>query len=105
MRGAAPMQVRLTDPLGQVRYDLYRACDRGVLRIDLPLAANDPAGEWKLTVRELLSDAEGTADLHLQAGHAGRRTGRRDASGRSTSATSPTTTATTSSVSSASTAT
>ena len=52
------MQVRLTDPLGQVRYDLYRACDRGVLRLDLPLAANDPAGEWKLSVRELLNDTE-----------------------------------------------
>ncbi|HET6247179.1 MAG TPA: hypothetical protein VFE47_05710 [Tepidisphaeraceae bacterium] len=61
--GSAPMQIRLIDPLGQVRYDLYRATDRGVLRIDLPLAANDPAGEWKLTVRELLNNKEATASF------------------------------------------
>ena len=38
------MQVRVTDPLGRVRYDLYRACEQGVLQLALPLAANDPAG-------------------------------------------------------------
>jgi hypothetical protein len=59
--GVAPMEIRLIDPLGQVRYDLYRACDRGVLRIDLPMAVNDPAGEWRLSVRELLNDTEGHA--------------------------------------------
>jgi hypothetical protein len=59
--GSAPMRIRLIDPLGQVRYDLYRATDRGSLRIDLPLAANDPAGKWTLHVRELLSGKEGAA--------------------------------------------
>ena len=58
LSGSAPLQIRLIDPLGQIRYDLYRATDRGSLRIDLPLAANDPAGEWKLHVRELLSSKE-----------------------------------------------
>ena len=57
--GSAPLHVRLIDPLGQVRYDLYRATDRGSLKIDLPLAANDPAGHWALHVRELLSGKEG----------------------------------------------
>jgi len=61
LAGVAPMELRLIDPLGQVRYDLYRACDHGVLRIDLPLAVNDPAGEWQLSVRELLNDTEGHA--------------------------------------------
>ncbi|MDB5300434.1 MAG: hypothetical protein JWO87_2097 [Phycisphaerales bacterium] len=68
LSGSAPMQLRLIDPLGQVRYDLYRATDRGTLRIDLPLAANDPAGEWKLTVRELLSGTEGSASFTYKPG-------------------------------------
>jgi hypothetical protein len=68
LSGSAPMQLRLIDPLGQVRYDLYRATDRGTLRIDLPLAANDPAGEWKLSVRELLSGTEGTASFTYKPG-------------------------------------
>ena len=61
LSGSAPLQIRLIDPLGQVRYDLYRATDRGSLKIDLPLAANDPAGQWKLEVRELLSSKESSA--------------------------------------------
>ena len=63
LSGSAPLEVRLIDPLGEVRYDLYRATDRGSLRIDLPLAANDPAGQWKLEVRELLSGKEGAASF------------------------------------------
>ncbi|MDB5172905.1 MAG: hypothetical protein JWN51_1678, partial [Phycisphaerales bacterium] len=69
LSGSAPMQLRLVDPLGQVRYDLYRATDRGTLRIDLPLAANDPAGEWKITVRELLSGTEGAASFTYKPGN------------------------------------
>jgi hypothetical protein len=60
------LQIRLIDPLGQVRYDLYRATDRGSLRIDLPLAANDPAGQWTLEVRELLSGKTGSATFAYQ---------------------------------------
>ena len=58
--GDAPMRVLVIDPLGAVRYDLYRAAERGVLRLALPLAANDPAGQWKVTVRELLNNTEAT---------------------------------------------
>ena len=61
LSGSAPLQVRLTDPLGVTRYDLYRATDQGTLKLSLPLAANDPAGQWKLLVRELLANAEGAA--------------------------------------------
>src|SRR5205807_977671 len=50
------MHVRLTDPLGVVRYDLFRATKRGVLQLSLPLAANDPPGNWLLEVRDLLAD-------------------------------------------------
>ena len=53
--GAFPMQVRVTDPLGTARYDLYRATDRGALCISLPLAANDPPGRWQVQVYDLLT--------------------------------------------------
>jgi hypothetical protein len=61
LSGSAPLQVRLTDPLGQTRYDLFRATDQGTFKLTLPLAINDPAGEWKVEVRELLSGSAATA--------------------------------------------
>jgi hypothetical protein len=66
IQGSAPMAVRLADPLGVVRYDLFRATDRGILKLSLPLAANDPAGKWTLAVRELLSHKEATATFELR---------------------------------------
>ncbi len=68
LSGSIPMQVRVIDSLGQVRYDLYRATDHGVLRLDLPLAANDPAGDWKILVRELLGNTEGANHFAFAAG-------------------------------------
>lgn len=59
--GSAPLQVQLVDPLGVVRYDLYRATKEGTLELVLPLAANDPAGEWRVSVTELLNNTTGTA--------------------------------------------
>jgi hypothetical protein len=44
-----------------VRYDLYRATENGTLRLSLPLALNDPAGEWTVQVSERLSNTEDTA--------------------------------------------
>jgi len=63
--GSAPMQVRLVDPLGDVRYKLYRPTDQGILRLRLPLAANDPQGEWTAEVTDLLSGTTGTARFAL----------------------------------------
>jgi len=60
LSGSVPMQVRLVDPLGNVRYDLYRATDQGTLKVYLPLGVNDPAGLWKVTLRELLSNTQST---------------------------------------------
>lgn len=60
LSGAAPMRVQLLDPKGASRYDIMRATKEGVLAIALPLAANDPAGDWTLRVTELLSNK--TAD-------------------------------------------
>src|SRR6185295_11989985 len=59
--GSAPLRIRVIDPLGVVRYDLYRATERGLFRMTLPLAANDPSGDWKVVVGELLNNTEDTA--------------------------------------------
>ena len=45
--GSIPLQLKVIDPLGDVRFDLYRATEQGICRIDLPLAANDPPGDWR----------------------------------------------------------
>jgi hypothetical protein len=67
LSGSIPLRVRLIDPLGTVRYDLYRATDRGTLRLSLPLGLNDPAGKFTLKVTELLANTEGTAALDCPA--------------------------------------
>jgi hypothetical protein len=58
LAGSAPLRVRLIDPLGATRYDLARATERGLFRATLPLAANDPSGEWKVVIGELLANTE-----------------------------------------------
>ncbi len=58
LSGSAPLRLRLVDPLGQTRYDLYRATKLGQFTIELPLAANDPPGQWRIYVQELLSGLE-----------------------------------------------
>jgi hypothetical protein len=67
LSGSAPVRVRLIDPLGTVRYDLFRATSAGVLKLRLPLAVNDPAGEWKVDVVELLSNTHDTAPFMYRA--------------------------------------
>ncbi len=67
LSGSAPLQIRVTDPLGGVRYELYRATDQGVLKLSLPLALNDPVGQWKLMVRDLLANTESTRTFTLKA--------------------------------------
>lgn len=66
LAGAVPLEIQLIDPLGMMRYDLYRATDRGMLKLNLPLAVNDPAGTWKLVVRELLAGTEDTATFSFK---------------------------------------
>jgi hypothetical protein len=63
LAGSAPLQIQAYDPLGTVRYDLYRATKEGTFRLALPLAANDPPGEWKVLVRDLLGNTEDTASF------------------------------------------
>jgi len=61
--GSIPLRIRVVDPLGNTRYDLYRATHSGHFSIELPLAANDPAGDWEVVVTNLLNDELGNA-LH-----------------------------------------
>ena len=49
------------------RYDLYRATRRGVLRLELQLGVNEPAGDWKVSVRELLTGKQGEAAFAYRA--------------------------------------
>ena len=67
LSGSVPLRLRLIDPLGVVRYDLYRATELGTVRLSLPLAVNDPAGEWTLSARELLANTEHRVPFALPA--------------------------------------
>jgi hypothetical protein len=65
LSGSAPLRVRVTDPLGGCRYDLYRATRLGSFSMTLPLALNDPPGEWTVTVTDLLAGTEGASTFRL----------------------------------------
>jgi hypothetical protein len=60
LSGSAPLEIRVIDPLGFTRFELYRATRLGSYQETLPLAANDPAGQWTILVRELLANHEGS---------------------------------------------
>ncbi len=66
LSGSIPLRIAVTSPLGDTRYTLFRATRQGLIDLTLPLAANDPAGVWKVTVRELLSQTEGSAAFELK---------------------------------------
>jgi hypothetical protein len=63
---SAPLHIRLFDPLGVTRHELYRATKLGKLELTLPLAANDPSGTWKVSVTELLSGKTDTVAFTYQ---------------------------------------
>lgn len=63
--GAIPLEFLIIDPLGDMRYTLYRATQNGVCDVTLPLAVNDAPGEWKVVVKELLSNTSDTATFNL----------------------------------------
>jgi hypothetical protein len=67
LNAVLPLGIRVTDPLGAVRYDLYRATEGGELRLDLPLAVNDPSGSWSVAVRDLVSGKESKASFSYQS--------------------------------------
>jgi len=68
---SAPLEIKLIEPAGRVRYDLYRATANGVYRDTLPLALNDPAGTWTIQVTDLLAKTVDTLHFELDAATAG----------------------------------
>src|SRR5262249_37863822 len=60
LSGSAPLHILVVDPLGVTRHELYRATKVGTFTATLPLAANDPPGQWKVIVRDLLGNTEDT---------------------------------------------
>lgn len=58
LSGSIPLHIRVLDSLGAVRWELYEATQQGHWAARLPLAANDPPGQWTVEIRELLSGAE-----------------------------------------------
>jgi hypothetical protein len=56
--GSVPLRIRLVDPLGVTRFEMYRATKFGHCDFEFPLAANDPAGVWGIVVTELLGNNE-----------------------------------------------
>src|SRR5579864_31524 len=64
--GSAPLHIKLIDPLGVTRHEIYRATKLGTCSITLPLAANDPPGKWRIQVCELLSNNCETISFNYQ---------------------------------------
>ncbi len=67
LAGALPLAVQVIDPLGVMRYDLFRATDGSQLRLELPLGVNEAVGTWTVRVRELLSGKEGAGTFAYRA--------------------------------------
>lgn len=63
LSGSAPIHVRVVDPLGVTRHELFDATKLGQFSARLPLAANDPPGKWQVIVREGLANTEDTANF------------------------------------------
>ena len=76
LSGSAPLHVRVIDPLGATRYELYRATAQGTFKESLQLGANDPSGEWKVVIKELLSNKEDAVSFsYSPAGQCGALAG------------------------------
>jgi hypothetical protein len=67
LSGSVPLLVRVIDPLGVTRHQLYRATRQGTFQTTVPLAANDPSGQWKVVVRELLNNGEDSVSFTFKA--------------------------------------
>lgn len=66
LSGSVPLHVRVIDPLGVTRHELYQATKLGTWQTSVPLAANDPAGEWKVVVQELLNNGTDSVTFTYQ---------------------------------------
>ncbi|HYG76013.1 MAG TPA: hypothetical protein VEK08_13495 [Planctomycetota bacterium] len=60
--GALPVAFEIVDPAGKLRRTLYRAAGE---QIEVPFAAFDEAGAWKIVAQELLTGVSGTATVNV----------------------------------------
>ncbi len=65
MNAAIPVEIIVTDAAGNERYHIYRTAINGECNVKLPVAANDTAGKWSISARELLSGQSITADMAI----------------------------------------
>ncbi|HUS57999.1 MAG TPA: hypothetical protein VM141_05035, partial [Planctomycetota bacterium] len=64
---AVPLEIKIADAKGGTRFHLYRTAKGGVWQASaLPVAANDAAGQWTISVTELLSGKQSIATLDVQ---------------------------------------
>ena len=66
LSGSAPLEINVYDMQGNRRYNFFRATTAGICSVTIPLAANDPAGTWRVVVRELLANTEGASSFTYQ---------------------------------------
>jgi hypothetical protein len=55
LSGSVPVHLKVIDPLGGIRHEFFRATSQGQFHATVPLAANDPVGEWTISVEDLLA--------------------------------------------------
>lgn len=68
-KGLVPLRVTVTDSqgVGNEYTDWYVAKD-GAFALDVPIALNDPSGDWEASVRELVSGNTGRAFFEVKTG-------------------------------------
>jgi hypothetical protein len=68
LRGALPLRIELSDPLGHIdAYSRYAATDAaGKYQLTVLPALNDAPGGWKVRVTDLLADTRAEKMINLQ---------------------------------------
>ena len=62
----SPLEITVTDAGGQLQYHLWRGTDAsGTCLISLPVNWPIPAGNWQVTVRDLLAGTKGTVTVAI----------------------------------------
>ena len=62
-----PLEVIVRDSDGRERYRIYRTALRGAWEDRIPIAANDPPGTWRVSLRELISGRQYDGEFQVTA--------------------------------------
>lgn len=66
--GEVPVEIRITDPNGNDSEYSQNVCAvGGVVKYSYRTVVNDEPGEWMISVRSLVGNAEASATLRLRA--------------------------------------